>query len=161
MNKEIPQPNPAHEIVTVRDLAFPKSVVFNAWSDPDQLQTWWGPLGFSSTFETFEFYPGGHWKFIMHGPEKGNYRNECEFLVIEEPHVIYWKRHSPPLFRVCATFEEMANGNTRLTFRMIFDSVEERDKLMRFVADKNEENFDKLENLLTQLYSSGRDTEVA
>ena len=144
----VPSSKPNQEIVTVRVLNFPKEKVFAAWSDPNQLKVWWGPKGFSNTFEEFDFRPGGHWKFVMHGPEKGNYKNECEFMQIDEPHLIYWKRLTPPLFQVCATFDEMQGENTKVTFRMIFDSVEECNKIKRFAVDKNEENFDKLNNLL-------------
>ena len=39
----------------------------------------------------------------------------------------------------------MAEKQTKIVFRMIFYSAEECNKLKPFVADKNEENFDKLE----------------
>ena len=148
----VPILNPDQEIVTVRMLDFPKEKVFEAWSNPDQLKVWWGPKGFSNTFELFDFRPGGQWKFVMHGPEKGNYKNECEFLEIDEPDLIYWKRLTQPLFQVCATFEEIEKGKTKLTFRMIFDSVEACNKIKPFALDKNEENFDKLNNLLENIY---------
>ncbi|PSR54758.1 ATPase [Adhaeribacter arboris] len=148
----IASPKPDQEIVTVRALDFPKERVYTAWSNPDQLKVWWGPNGFSNTFEIFDFRPGGRWKFVMHGPEKGNYKNECEFIQIDEPNLIYWKRLTQPLFHVGATFEEMESERTRVTFRMIFDSVEECNKIKRFALEKNEENFDKLNNLLKTLY---------
>jgi len=87
----------------------------------------------------------------MHGPDKGNYVNEVEFVRIEPPSLIYWKRHSKPLFRVLVTFEEVDAEHTRIVFRQIFDTVEECDKLRRFVVDKNEENFDRLEEVLKGL----------
>ena len=148
----VPILNPDQEIVTVRMLDFPKEKVFEAWSNPDQLKVWWGPKGFSNTFELFDFRPGGQWKFVMHGPEKGNYKNECEFLEIDEPDLIYLKRLTQPLFQVCATFEEIEKGKTKLTFRMIFDSVEACNKIKPFALDKNEENFDILNNLLENIY---------
>ena len=148
MKPMIPISNPDQEIVTVRTLDFPKETVFNAWADPDQLQAWWGPKGFSNTFESFEFRAGGNWKFVMHGPEKGNYKNECEFIEIDAPNLIFWKRLTQPFFQVCATFAETEPGKTEIRFRMIFDSVEACHKLKPFVTDKNEENFDKLNDLL-------------
>ena len=32
----------------------------------------------------FELRPCGKWSFIMHGPDKGNYPNECEFIKIDK-----------------------------------------------------------------------------
>src|SRR5687767_2829332 len=77
-----------------------RKLVFRAWSDPEQLKKWWGPAGFTNTFHEFDFRVGGRWRFDMHGPEKGNYANECEFIEIEEPSLIAWKRISKPLFQV-------------------------------------------------------------
>jgi uncharacterized protein YndB with AHSA1/START domain len=61
--------------------------------DPNHLKNWWGPKGFTNTFNEFDLRPGGKWSFVMHGPDKGNYVNECEFVKIEKPKLIAWKRH--------------------------------------------------------------------
>ena len=87
----------------------------------------------------------------MHGPEKGNYENHVEFITIEKPNMIYWKRHSQPLFRVLATFEKAEGGQTKIIFRMIFDTPEECAKIKKFAVDKNEENFDRLEAVLAKM----------
>ena len=89
----------------------------------------------------------------MHGPDKGNYKNECEFIKIEKPSLIAWKRYTKPLFQVLATFEEISKDQTKIVFRMLFNSAEESNKLRPFVVDKNEENFDKLENELIKMTS--------
>jgi hypothetical protein len=41
-------------------------------------------------------------------------------------------------------------GGTRLTWRMQFESAEEVDKLGDFLKSANEENFDRLEALLSK-----------
>ena len=87
----------------------------------------------------------------MHGPEKGNYGNECEFVKIDKPNLVAWKRYSKPLFKVVATFEPVSNDKTNIVFRMVFDTPEERNKLIAFVPEKNEENFDRLEVELTKM----------
>lgn len=126
-------------------------LVYEAWTNPGHLKNWWGPAGFTNTFNEFDFRVGGKWSFIMHGPDKGNYPNECEFTIIEKPARIAWKRHSKPLFQVEAVFEKITDDKTKVIFRMIFDTPEECDKLKKFVVDKNEENFDKLEVELTKM----------
>jgi hypothetical protein len=87
----------------------------------------------------------------MHGPDKGNYTNECEFIKIVEPSLIAWKRFSKPLFQVVATFEEVSVGKTKVLFRQIFNSTEECGKVKAFAGEKNEEVFDKLENELVKM----------
>ncbi|POY39503.1 ATPase [Flavobacterium alvei] len=139
------------EIVNSRIFNTPRELVFRAWSDPNHLKQWWGPSGFTNTFNEFDFRVGGKWSFIMHGPDKGNYANECEFIKIEEPSLIAWKRFSKPLFQVLATFEEVTKDKTKLVFKMVFTTAEECSKLRPFVVDKNEENFDRLEVELAKM----------
>ncbi|MBK8518055.1 MAG: SRPBCC family protein [Saprospiraceae bacterium] len=139
------------EIVSSRIVDAPIDLVFTAWTDPNHLKHWWGPAGFTNTFIEFDLRPGGRWSFIMHGPDKGNYRNECEFIRIEKPSMISWKRYSKPLFQVAATFEEVSTDKTKIVFKMIFDTIKECNKLKPFVVDKNEENFDRLENELFKM----------
>ncbi len=151
MDPEFDNLPPECEIVTTRILNFPLEKVFNAWSKPDLLKQWWGPAGFTNTFQEFDFTPGGRWKFIMHGPGgKGNYKNECIFHTIEKNKLIIWKRVSQPLFNVVTAFEKITDEETKLIFRMQFNTKGECDKIRGFATGKNEENFDKLEEVLTR-----------
>lgn len=151
MTSAILSTTPDSEIVTTRILNFPKQLVFKAWSNPEHLKNWWGPKGFSNTFHEFDFREGGKWTFMMHGPEQGNYENDVEFIKIDEPNLIAWKRHSKPLFQILTTFESLSENETKVVFKMLFETSEECQKLKPYVVDKNEENFDKLEVLLSQM----------
>ncbi|RZJ67450.1 MAG: ATPase [Flavobacterium sp.] len=142
---------PDHEIVASRILNFPRTLVYRAWTEPEHLKNWWGPNGFTNTFNEFDFRVGGKWSFIMHGPEKGNYANEVEFTQIEPLSFLLWKRYSKPLFQVAVTFDEISETETKVTFRQIFDTVEECAKIKPYVVDKNEENFDRLETELSTM----------
>lgn len=141
------------EIITTRIVNTSKEIAFTAWTDPNHLKKWWGPAGFTNTFNVFDFRVGGKWDFIMHGPDKGNYHNECEFIKIEKHALIAWKRISKPIFQVVVTFEDIAVNKTKIVFKMIFNKKEECSKIKKFVVDKNEENFDKLENELAKMTS--------
>lgn len=151
MTSEILNTTPDSEIVSTRIFHATCEEMFRAWSEADLLKEWWGPAGFTNTFHEFDFRVGGRWKFTMHGPEKGNYENEAEFIKIEKPHLIAWKRHSKPLFQILATFERVSEAQTKLVFKMLFETEEECAKLRSFVPEKNEENFDKLEVVLERM----------
>lgn len=142
---------PDTEIVTIRIFNYSRKQVYEAWTNPELLKAWWGPKGFTNTFNTFEFNVGGKWSFIMHGPDKGNYPNECTFTIIREPELIVWDRQSKPLFQVEVRFEELAPNETRITFKQKFQTVEECEKIRRYTVGKNDENFDKLEVVLSKL----------
>jgi|JI9StandDraft_1071089.scaffolds.fasta_scaffold03425_5 uncharacterized protein YndB with AHSA1/START domain len=145
------QTTPECEITSCRIVDFPQALVYQAWTNPDHLKNWWGPKGFTNTFHEFDLREGGHWRFTMHAPEKGNFENHCEFVKIDTPNLIAWKRHSQPLFKVAASFESLTNQQTKIVFRMVFDSPEACNKLKGFVVDKNEENFDRLESELAKM----------
>lgn len=130
--EEILQTNPDTEIVCSRVLNAPRELVFRAWSQPEHLKNWWG---------------------TMHGPEKGNYENACEFIKIDPPALIAWQRHSKPIFQVLATFEEVSPDKTLNVFKQLFHTAEECAKLKKYVLDKNEENFDRLERELERMSS--------
>ncbi|EMO29454.1 toxin-antitoxin system, toxin component domain protein [Leptospira interrogans serovar Bataviae str. HAI135] len=49
------------------------------WTEPEHVIHWWGPKGFTNTFETMDVRPGGIWKFIMHGPDGTDYPNLIVF----------------------------------------------------------------------------------
>ncbi len=148
----IPEHDPALEILSSRVFTFPIEKVFDAWTKPEHLRNWWGPAGFTNTFHEFDLRVGGRWKFTMHGPEKGNYENECEFAIIEKPSLIAWRRISKPLFNVVASFEEVGDNQTKVIFRQIFSSESECNKIKPFAVEKNEENFDRLERELEKMH---------
>lgn len=114
MPDEIITATPDCEIVATRIVDFERAFVYRAWTEPEHLKKWWGPAGFTNTFNQFDLRVGGKWSFIMHGPEKGNYNNECEFIKIDEPSLIAWKRYSKPIFQVVATFEKIGLNKTKV-----------------------------------------------
>lgn len=145
--------NDSTQIISSRIFNYPVNTLFKAWSQPEYLKQWWGPKGFTNTFHKFDFREGGTWKFTMNGPEKGNYENEVVFIKIAPPHLIAWDRVTHPLFQIFATFIELAEDKTELKFEMKFYTEELRNKLINFVPEKNEENFDKLEMVLSLMSS--------
>src|SRR5437870_2096062 len=104
MEAGIPSVSSGCEIVNSRVINASIEKLFQAWTDPAILQRWWGPAGFTNTFHEFDLRPGGKWRFIMHGPDKGNYFNECVFVRIEKPTLIIWDHISNPKFLVVVAF---------------------------------------------------------
>ena len=139
------------EVISTRIFDTTRERLFNAWTNPEQLAKWWGPSGFSNTFHEFDLQAGGYWRFTMHGPNGANYENESVFVSIQMPDEIILDHISPPKFRVVATFTEEERG-TKLQFRQIFETKELFEKLKLFVTDANEENFDRLESLIADVY---------
>jgi uncharacterized protein YndB with AHSA1/START domain len=148
---KILETSPDCEIVTTRTFQAPRQLVYKAWTDPNHLKVWWGPNGFTNTFNIFDLKAGGKWSFVMHGPDKGNYVNECTFVAVNPPELLVWDRQSKPIFQVEVVFEELSKNETRVIFKQKFNTVEECSKLRKYVPEKNEENMDRLEKELKNM----------
>ena len=148
------QPNEKNnrEIVTARVFDAPQQMMFKAWTDPEHLAQWWGPSGFTNIFHVFELKPGGLWDFTMQGPNGKGFHNQCVFIEIANPERVVFK-HLLPVheFIVTATFEPVEGNKTLTTFRMLFNTVEDCDHAKKYVVEANEQNFDRLESVITNL----------
>ncbi len=145
MNPEIINTTPDCEIVASRVVNAPVELVFRSWTEPKHLKTWWGPAGFTNTINEYDLRPGERWTFIMHGPDKGNHPNECEFVKIDKPFMLVWNHLSKPAFQFIANFDKLSDDTTRVTFKLMFETVDLCNKVRAYAPEKNEENLDKLE----------------
>lgn len=127
---------------TSRAFAAPPEAVFAAFSAPERLARWWGPDGFRNTFETFEFKPGGRWRFIMHGPDGTNYPNEAIFASIEPSREIVVSHTSQPRFQLSIRLEGTASG-TVVTWEQAFESPEIAASIKHIVEPANEQNLSR------------------
>lgn len=122
----------------------PRDRVFRAFSEPAHLARWWGPDGFSSTFEVFEPRTGGTWKFAMHGPDGKNYPNESRFVEIVPPARVVIE-HLGEYHHFFLTISFEARGEKTLVgWRQVFDTVEHRDEVAAFVTKANDQNLNRL-----------------
>jgi uncharacterized protein YndB with AHSA1/START domain len=144
------EPEAAREIVSTRVFAYPASQVFGALTDAKLLATWWGPSGFTNTFQEFDPQPGGRWRFVMHGPDGADYPNESQFLEVVAPRRIVFRHLCAPHFRMTITLADEAGG-TRMTWRMLFATIREYEQVRGYAPDANEQNFDRLESVLATL----------
>ena len=139
------------EIFSSRVLNYPVAKVYQAFANPSHLKNWWGPEGFTNTIHEFDLKPDGKWILTMHAPENGNYENSSVFQTVQPLQLITWTRVSQPLFDMEIGFEKCSDTKTKISFRMIFKTVSECEKIKKFAVPKNEENFDRLENELGKM----------
>ena len=138
------------ELVTSRLLNASRKQVFTALSDPDRLARWWGPNGFTNTFLEFDFRAGGTWRFVMHGPDGKDFQNESTFAEIVPPERVVIKHTNNPKFELTITLKQ-ENGKTRIRWRQVFQTAEERDRIAKYAVEANEQNLDRLEKELSTI----------
>ncbi len=141
------------DFIITRTFDAPRERVFKACTDPKHLAERWGPNGFANTFHEFDLSPGGAWRFVMHGPNGVDYKNESVFIEIVKPERIVFNHISPPRFQVTATLTEQA-GKIKLPWRMLFESANEYNKVKSFAIDGNKQNLDRLNEHLVKMGES-------
>jgi uncharacterized protein YndB with AHSA1/START domain len=97
------------EIVISRLIDAPRTRVFDAWTDPEQVVQWWGPRGFTTTTHKMAVKPGGVWRFVMHGPDGRDYQNKITYLEVVPPERLVYKHGGdedlePVSFQTTVTF---------------------------------------------------------
>ena len=141
--------NPSDEtqgtiITSTRVFAAPPEVLFDLFADPEQLEHWWGPEGFTNTFEQFDFEPGGAWRFTMHGPDGTDYPNAKDFVEIVRPErIVFDHVQDGHGFRMTMAYEAVGEGETRPPRHMVF-ARPPTDDIRAFILNGNEQNFDRL-----------------
>jgi uncharacterized protein YndB with AHSA1/START domain len=127
------------EIVLGRVIDAPRSLVYAAWTDPDQIQQWFGPEGLAIETKEIDLKPGGVWRFDMVAPDGTRYTNRMVFLRMDAPAFIEVEHGSdqdndPGRFRMLVTFDEQSDGKTVLTLRQMHPSRERREWAIGFGA---------------------------
>jgi uncharacterized protein YndB with AHSA1/START domain len=60
--------------------------VWQVWSDPRQLERWWGPPMYPATVIEHDLAPGGTVKYYMTGPEGERHGGWFRVRAVEPPH---------------------------------------------------------------------------
>lgn len=75
-------------LTLVAEFTAPVERLWRAFTDPCQLERFWGPPGWPATFTTFDLQPGGRAVYRMTGPRCETSAGTWEFLRIDQPRLI-------------------------------------------------------------------------
>jgi uncharacterized protein YndB with AHSA1/START domain len=128
---------------TSRHFGESPDAIFDAFADAATLASWWGPDGFTNEFESFDFRPGGTWKFVMIGPDGRRYPNESVFSRVEPASLVVIRHVVPPHFTLTIELTD-AQGGTRLDWTQAFDDPKVASAIRHIVEPANEQNLDRL-----------------
>jgi uncharacterized protein YndB with AHSA1/START domain len=150
----------ARAIVVSRLFDAPRTLVFDAFTDSRHVGNWWGPRGFTITTQAMDVRVGGVWRFVMHGPDGVDYPNKITYLEIMKPERLVYDHGdagAQGYFQTTVTFAE-EGLKTRLTMRLLFQSIEERETVVKkynAIEGANQtlerlgEQLEKMQELLT------------
>ena len=134
-----------------RALPAAPSLVFEFFTDPDQLASWWGPEGFSIPSLEFDPRAGAPYRIEMQPPEGDAFYLTGEFRVVDPPtrlaYTFRWEDPDPDDVEtdVDLSFRDLGES-TEVVFTQGVFKTEARRALHR---DGWTDSFDKLEALLS------------
>jgi uncharacterized protein YndB with AHSA1/START domain len=122
------------ELVVTRIIDAPRHLVFQAWTEPEQVANWWGPQGFVTTHCDMDIRVGGAFRCCMRSPvgtnhwKRGVYRE-----IVDQERIVFtfaWEDaagNPGHELLTTVTFEDHGD-KTRLTLHQAnFETVEIRD----------------------------------
>jgi uncharacterized protein YndB with AHSA1/START domain len=107
--------------------------VFRAYTDPEQIPTWWGPRELKTTVNELDLRPGGRWRFVQHDAEGHEYAFHGVFHEVATNRRLirtFEFEGAPGHVLLEAVTFEVVDGGTRLTTHSVFQSVADRDEMV-------------------------------
>ncbi len=141
------------EVTFSREFDAPRDRLFRAYTDPKQIVQWWGPRVLKTRVEKMEVKRGGTWRFTQTDPKGKEYGFSGVYHSVKAPEEITWTFEYEPMpghvSLQTATFEERG-GRTLVKTHVIYQSVEERDAILKPMREGEAESMDRLAELLAR-----------
>lgn len=58
-----------NQLIAERSFKAEKGIVWKYYTTAELLEKWWAPVPYKAITKSFDFSEGGHWHYIMQGPE--------------------------------------------------------------------------------------------
>jgi uncharacterized protein YndB with AHSA1/START domain len=139
------------EIVLTRVFDAPRRMVFQAFTDPELLQLWFGPRGWTLTVCEVDLRVGGSFRFVLLGPEGTELKIRGVYLEITPPErSVHTESYDdyPGESQVTTVLAEHG-GKTTLTATVLYPSREARDAVIDAGMEHGAaESYDRLADML-------------
>ena len=108
--------------------------VWRVWSDPRQLERWWGPPRFPATVTEHDLVPGGTVAYSMTGPDGDVHHGRWDVRAVDPPHALEFEdgfadadgelRPDLPTGLIRVALSELAGGRTQMVVTTTWASGE-------------------------------------
>ena len=130
----------ALSLVFTTDLAATPSHAWELWSDPRQLERWWGPPEFPATFVEHELAPGTRTTYFMTGPNGEHAGGWWRILATDPPDFLEFENGfsheddtpdlDSPVSVIRMTLEPLGPERTRMVIATRFASVADLERIV-------------------------------
>jgi uncharacterized protein YndB with AHSA1/START domain len=126
-------------LVITAEFDAPVERVWQVWEDPRLLERWWGPPTWPATFTQHEFWPGGHSRYHMTGPEGEHTPGWWTIVAIDAPRTFEFEDgfatddgepnpDMPSMVGLVAL--EVIDSGTRMSVTTRFASLEQMEQVL-------------------------------
>ena len=130
----------AHTITVVSQYDAPPERLWRLWSDPRQLERWWGPPSYPATVVDHSLEAGGAVKYYMTGPEGERYGGWWKVVAVDPPLRLEFEdgfadadgtpNLELPVSSTVVTIEPTSDGPTRMIVRSSYASREALEQVL-------------------------------
>jgi len=155
-------------IITITaDFTVPVRRLWDAYTDPRQVERFWGPPTYPATFLRHDAAAGGRSVYKMTGPEGDEHYGRWDWTSVDAPRTFEVDdtfadengetNTELPSIRMVFAFEETSNGS-RLVTTSHFDSLEQLEQLLEMgMLDGTKEAMTQIDDVLADLAAFATD----
>ena len=143
------------QILVTREFDAPRELVFKAHTDPTLYSRWLGPRELKMTLEKFEPRNGGIWRYIHEDPAGNKFAFHGVYHEVLAPERIigtFEFEGLPETGHVIlgtTKFEALPGNRTKLTSQSVFQSLADRDGMIRSGMERGlNDSYERLDELL-------------
>jgi len=134
------------------------SAVWASWTDPQQIDQWWGPRNTNTLTQSYNFKVDGLWLFTMRTADGLEFPNKIVFSEIEDKKRLVYSHGVPDdhasHFRTQVLFSEVGR-HTQLELTMTFATVEAAEESKKAIKEYHgNTTWDRLAEYLEKQSSS-------
>jgi uncharacterized protein YndB with AHSA1/START domain len=135
------------ELDIVRVFDAPRQLVWDAWTDPDQIAQWWGPAGMHTPRESVELdvRPGGVFRITMVQTATGaEFPSDMRFTQVQYPELLAYAWEGQRGIgggSGTVTFKDLGGAKTEMTNHFAGYT---NDVVQGYMVQGTNEQFDKL-----------------
>jgi uncharacterized protein YndB with AHSA1/START domain len=131
----------------------PRELVWKAYTDPKLIPRWLGPMMFTNSVDHMDVRPGGLWRFVHRDADGIEYAFHGVYHRVDEPNRLIYTLEFEGLpghvLLDTVIFVDAGDGTTVLTDQSVFQSVEDRDGMLKGGMEKAaSDSMERLEALL-------------
>src|SRR5690554_6115121 len=160
-------------MTVIAEFAASRERLWEAYTDPRQIEKFWGPVEWPATFTRHDVYPGGRSHYFMTGPDGERSAGVWEFLGVHPGHSFEVRdafagkdgeeNLEMPSMRMTFQFESTDSGS-RLITTTTFGSAQQLEQLLGMGMEEGMASaMSQIDAVLADLasFAAGRDTESA